>query len=145
MSENAVRAEIQAIDKTLAELQEQLERGFIDFGRYSRLKTDWERKKAELKAQLSGASTLPGHRATGAATEQAGPADLRALRDVLYEYFSDSELRDLCLFELDIDYDGLAGEGKWGKVRELIAYCKRHGRVLELTQACQRLRPHAFG
>ena len=50
--EIAIRAKLGAIDKTLAELQEQLERGFIDFGRYSRLKTDWERQKAELEAQL---------------------------------------------------------------------------------------------
>jgi hypothetical protein len=145
MDENAVRAEIQAIDKTLAELQEQLDRGFIDIGRYSRLKTDWERKKAALEAQLPGASTLPGGRAAGAATGQAGSADLRTLRDVLYEYFDDGELRDLCFFELDIDYDGLKGSGKREKVRELLAYCKRFGCLPELVQACRKLRPNAFG
>jgi hypothetical protein len=126
MDENAVRAEIQAIDKTLAELQEQLDRGFIDIGRYSRLKTDWERKKAALEAQLPGASTLPGGRAAGAATGQAGSADLR-------------------FFELDIDYDGLKGSGKREKVRELLAYCKRFGCLPELIQACRKLRPNAFG
>jgi hypothetical protein len=146
MDENAVRAEIQAIDKTLIDLRDELERGLIDVGRYSRLKTDWERRKAELEAQLpGGVSTLPGSRVTGVTAGQAGSADLRVLRDVLYEYFDDSELHDLCFFELNIDYDGLKGSGKREKVRELLAYCKRFGRLPELTQACQRLRPHAFG
>jgi hypothetical protein len=145
LDENAIRVEIQAIDKTLADLQEQLERGFIDIGRYSRLKADWEQKKAKLELQLPGTSTLSGGRAIGAAEGQAGSADLRALRDVLYEYFDDSELRDLCFFELGIDYDGLAGTGKRDKIRELIAYCKRNGRVVELVQVCRRLRPNAFG
>ena len=50
--ESVIRAKIKAIDKTLADLRAELERGFIDFGRYSRLKADWERQKAELEAQL---------------------------------------------------------------------------------------------
>ena len=53
MDESAIRAQIKAIDKTLAELKQQLERGYIGFGQYSRLKADWERQKAELEAQLS--------------------------------------------------------------------------------------------
>ena len=53
MDESAVRAQIEAIDKTLAELKEQLERRYIELGQYSRLKADWERQKAELEAQLS--------------------------------------------------------------------------------------------
>jgi len=53
VDESAVRAQIEAIDKTLAELKEQLERRYIELGQYSRLKADWERQKAELEAQLS--------------------------------------------------------------------------------------------
>lgn len=52
MDENAIRARITAIDKTLAELKEQWERGQVELGQYTRLKTDLERQKAELEAQL---------------------------------------------------------------------------------------------
>lgn len=137
MNESAIRAKIQAIDKTLSELQGQLERGFIDLGRYSRLKTDWERQKAELEAQLAGAAS-PGT----ATSDQALSA---ALRNILWNHFDVEELRNLCFFELNIDYDSLPGEGRGGKIRGLIAHCERFGRSQELLQACQRLRPSAFG
>jgi hypothetical protein len=52
MDPQEIRAEIQAIERTLATLKDQLERGYIDIGRYTRLSTDWERQKAELMAQL---------------------------------------------------------------------------------------------
>ncbi len=69
--------------------------------------------------------------------------DLPALRNILVTYFSDSEVRDLC-FDLGIDYESLAGEGKAAKARELVAYCQRRDRLTELEAACRRLRPNAF-
>jgi len=48
----SLRAKIKAIDRTLAELKQQLERGYVELGRYTRLKTDWERQKAELETRL---------------------------------------------------------------------------------------------
>ena len=69
--------------------------------------------------------------------------DLPTLRDILVTYFSDSELRDLCL-DLGIDYESLPGEGKAAKARELVAYCQRHGRLTELETTCRRSRPNAF-
>ncbi len=47
MDASATQDEIQAKDKTLAELHNQNERGEIDVGRYLRLKADWEKKKAK--------------------------------------------------------------------------------------------------
>ena len=140
MDKDATRAKIQAIDKTLAELKEQLERGYIDLGRYSRLKTDWERQKAELEAQLvdTAAQQAPG------VTPEEQELNRRALRNVLYNHFDEGELRDLCFFDLNVDYDSLPGQGRGGKIRELIAHCERFGRTHELEQACRRWRPNAF-
>lgn len=41
---------------------------------------------------------------------------------------SEEEARDLC-FYLDIDYDSLGGNGKRAKIRELILFLKRKGKV----------------
>jgi hypothetical protein len=65
---------------------------------------------------------------------------LSALRQLLIKCFNDSELRNLC-FDLHIDYENLNGIGKEDKVRELVAYCDRHGRIPELVEECRRLRP----
>jgi hypothetical protein len=69
------------------------------------------------------------------------PIDLPRLRDQIRALFSDSELRDLCL-DLDIDYEGLAGSAKSDKVRELVQYAERHGRLADLTRRVIELRPH---
>ena len=50
------------------------------------------------------------------------------LPEILASRFSDGELRDLC-FDLGVDYESLAGEGKSAKARELIAYLQRRGRL----------------
>jgi len=68
----AIRAELQAIESTLAKLEEQLERGYIDIGRYTRLLADWERKKAELMARLE---SEPPEDVAASMTYQ--PVDLR--------------------------------------------------------------------
>lgn len=65
------------------------------------------------------------------------------LRRQLLEHFNDSELRDLC-FDLSVNYDLLPGLGFGDKVRELIAYCERNGRLDELVTACAACRPAAF-
>lgn len=59
----------------------------------------------------------------------------------LKSYFNESELRDLC-FDLAIDYESVLGQAKSDKARELILFCERHGRLLDLTSSCRRLRPH---
>ena len=59
--------------------------------------------------------------------------NLTMLRQILTTYFDENELRDLC-FDLGVDYDGLPGEGKTGKARELVAYLKRHKRLPDLVK-----------
>lgn len=51
------------------------------------------------------------------------------------------ELRSLC-FDLEIDYDSLSGEGKEGKVRELIALMRRNNDVSRLIKYLSALRPN---
>ena len=63
------------------------------------------------------------------------------LRQVLIDYFNDDELRDLC-FDLGIDYENLAGAGKAGKARELIAYAQRRGTLEDLARQVKSLRPN---
>lgn len=56
---------------------------------------------------------------------------LTQLYKVLIERFSQGELKTLC-FQLGVDYEMLDGEGKASKVRELVQYLDRHGRITEL-------------
>lgn len=65
--------------------------------------------------------------------------DLKAVMD---KHFTQEEIRDLC-FDLDIDYDNLAGETKAGRVRELILYMARDGRLEALITRVRRIRPNA--
>lgn len=70
------------------------------------------------------------------------PAEWVRMRDLLIEHFSLSEMQDLC-FEIGIDYELLAGAGKHDKARELLDYCRRHGRMASLMAACRKARPFA--
>jgi hypothetical protein len=54
--------------------------------------------------------------------------------------FDEEELRTLC-FNLSLDYDDLQGAGRVAHVRGLVGYCSRHGRIGELIDELQRLRP----
>ena len=65
---------------------------------------------------------------------------LALLRQHLADYFSDSELRNVC-FDLGVSYDDLGGESKADKARELVAHLDRRGRLEELVALCSRLRP----
>ena len=64
-----------------------------------------------------------------------------SLRKNLVEWFDDSELHDLC-FDMGVDYEGLKGEAKSDKARELVAYCERRQIVPDLVAKCRELRPN---
>jgi len=64
-----------------------------------------------------------------------GQVDLVKLRQNIDTYFNDGELNTLC-FDMIIDYQDLPGNSKGDKVRELVAYCTRHGLENELVQSC---------
>jgi hypothetical protein len=59
----------------------------------------------------------------------------------LDKHFNQNELRDLA-FQLGIDYDGLPGDGKADKARELVQYLERRGRSPELVAICLQQRPN---
>ncbi|MCI0398096.1 MAG: aminoglycoside phosphotransferase family protein [Chloroflexi bacterium] len=61
------------------------------------------------------------------------------LRQMMAEHFSLEELRTLC-YDLHIEFDDLSGSGKEGKIRALITYCERRGRVEDLVDACRKQR-----
>lgn len=62
---------------------------------------------------------------------ESAPLSPPELRQILVQRFDEEELRDLC-FDLNVDYDGLRGEGKISKARELVTWFERNGRLPEL-------------
>ncbi len=68
--------------------------------------------------------------------------DLLLLQNLLIAHFDEEELRELC-FQLRINYDDLRGEGRRGKMRELILYCQRADRLDDLISVCVQERPSA--
>lgn len=67
--------------------------------------------------------------------------DLIHLQRQLVEYFDLGELKTLC-FDLSMDYDELAGETKSDKARELVKAAYKNGRVPDVVQQCEEVRPN---
>lgn len=63
-----------------------------------------------------------------------------ALFELLLRHFNLDELRTLC-FRLGIDFDSVEGSGKAGRARELLLYVNRRGRLGELVDEVQQMRP----
>lgn len=70
--------------------------------------------------------------------------NLSDLGQQISDTFNTSELQNLCL-DLGIDYEALPvpldAAGKLDKVRALVLYCQRHGRLPNLLEALQEKRP----
>lgn len=67
--------------------------------------------------------------------------DLMRLQLHLNDAFNLQELRELTLYELRIDHETFA-DAKPAFILELVTYVQRRGRLYELAETCQRLRPH---
>ncbi len=67
---------------------------------------------------------------------------LIALRENLNAYYSESELRSLCL-DLGIEYENLGGRSKPEKVLDLIGFMQRRGRLEQLVDLVRQQRPHS--
>ena len=74
-----------------------------------------------------------------AAEPQSPP--MSTLRQLLTDYFNETELRNLC-FDLDVEYEDLSGPTKADKARELVSLLKRSDRIPELVKRCSELRPN---
>ncbi len=66
---------------------------------------------------------------------------LNPLRETLATLFNESELRDLC-FQLGVGYENIQGQTPRDKAREFVLLLNRQGRLKELAQVGQNLRPH---
>lgn len=60
------------------------------------------------------------------------------------QQFNESELQNLC-FQLGVDYENLAGQGKAARVQTLITYLHRRGRIGDLIETCREMRPGGLG
>ncbi|MBM4459634.1 MAG: ATP-dependent Clp protease ATP-binding subunit [Chloroflexi bacterium] len=69
--------------------------------------------------------------------------EFQKIREFIQERFSDDELRTL-FADLGLDYENLGGDGKAGKVRELVAYCERRGTLRDLLAALRKAREKLF-
>lgn len=67
--------------------------------------------------------------------------DRTQLFESLDRLFDDNELQTLC-FKLDIDYEGLSGDNKPAKIRELIKYCERNDKTSFLINAVKVAHPN---
>lgn len=88
----------------------------------------------ELEATLSGP-------APPAAGGEAKKADRTRLLRLLTTHFSEEELRDLCFYLDDVDFDSLPGQGKAAKARELVMFLERRNRLPALLEAGRSVRP----
>lgn len=139
---NATRESIADLEKKLHPLDAtknpepipttRADQSVISFGRGN----DQRGLNINISGDIAGRDIIKGN------TASAGVPDLPQFRQLLVQYFSDGELRDLC-FDLGIDYDSLPGSGKSDKARELVAYAQRHGVMNDLLVACRRQRPNA--
>ena len=61
------------------------------------------------------------------------------LRDVLTQYYSDSELHSMC-FDLGIDYESLGGRGKADQALRLVAFAQRNNLINDIANYIRRTR-----
>jgi len=75
-------------------------------------------------------------------TDDSIPAAIDPVRlwQQLSDYFSLDDLRTLC-FTLGIDFENLPGEGKEGKARELVIFCRNRAMVDRLVEKVRQERP----
>lgn len=66
---------------------------------------------------------------------------LNSFKRELIGTFNDDELQELCS-ELDIPFTNLGKNTHNGRIRALIEYGQRHGRLADLVAYCRRERPH---
>lgn len=64
------------------------------------------------------------------------------LKSLIERHFDLDELKDIC-FDLDIKYDDIPAKTRGEMARELIEYCHRRGRLIELLQLLTQKRPNA--
>ena len=105
----------------------------FDLLRAARQESPENRVLQELEARL-----FPLPNSDASAPE--GAISLTQLHQILIERFSSEELRILC-FDIDVDYETLAGANRSSRVRELILYLDRRGRLDDLIRFLRQRYP----
>lgn len=108
-----------------------------------------------LKHDTRGGDTPPGH-GTPAETRISVDSNIdltpddpqqkhsrECLRRILTARFDEEEVLTLC-FDMGLDHESLPGRGKQAKVRELLAYLERKGRLCEGGRVLKRQHPDVY-
>ena len=66
--------------------------------------------------------------------------NLGKLREFTVNFFSESDLRDIC-FDEDIDFENLLGPRKSDRARDLVIHFKQRGRLADFVSICCKKRP----
>jgi hypothetical protein len=64
----------------------------------------------------------------------------RQLLAKIDQMFNLTEIEEIC-FHLDVDHENIVGETKTGRIKNLILYVDRRGRLDDLEGICKQLRP----
>ncbi|MDT8305881.1 MAG: hypothetical protein RRC07_08095 [Anaerolineae bacterium] len=101
-----------------------------------------DRCAQEVQALAGELEAALGQQATVAADDGAAskPDRTRLLR-LLTAHFGEEELRDLCFYLEDVEFDSLPGRGKSAKARELILYLERRNQLGALQAVGRDVRP----
>ncbi|MEM7116830.1 MAG: TIR domain-containing protein, partial [Chloroflexota bacterium] len=86
----------------------------------------------------------PNNDPTPSPTQPQTQIDQKKLRELMLSSFNISELKTLTDDLGEVFYEDLGGEGRSDKVRELIGFMDRRGRLQELVDAVRKERPHLF-
>jgi hypothetical protein len=65
------------------------------------------------------------------------------LATLIGQTFNEEDLKNLCFRLPDLDYENLPGEGRQGKIRELVEFARRHNMEDQLLGQLRALRPKA--
>ncbi len=107
---------------------------------YAARKTQTKPVQETAESPSSAKGTAESH-SPSALTPPPPATNTALIRRNLVSALNDDELADVC-FDMKVDYDGLRGDSKNAKVRELLALCERSGRLLELLTICRQIRPN---
>jgi hypothetical protein len=69
-------------------------------------------------------------------------SEVERLHKFFNDHFNKGELKTFCM-DFEVDYEEIEAENKSGTIRELILYCKRHDRLLDLMKKARKERPNA--
>ncbi len=64
------------------------------------------------------------------------------IQETLAAQFDESALKDLCIFRLNYEYEGLEARSKEGKIKMLVNMMEKQARTAELVAAIQEMRPN---